>query len=167
MLLDPELITRLAPLHLKARTIAEGFIAGLHRSPFHGFSVEFAEHRPYNQGDDFKHIDWKVYGKTERFYVKQFEAETNLRAHVVLDISPSMHFKYHAEWTKFRCAVGLAAALIYMRDRQRVACGVALIVEEVQVCLPPRSCSGHIQHIFGRLEEELTKGSSSSEKRRR
>src|SRR5690625_5610639 len=81
MLLDPELITRLAPLHLKARTIAEGFIAGLHRSPFHGFSVEFAEHRPYNQGDDFKHIDWKVYGKTERFYVKQFEAETNLRAH--------------------------------------------------------------------------------------
>src|SRR5690625_6362993 len=73
MLLDPELITRLAPLHLKARTIAEGFIAGLHRSPFHGFSVEFAEHRPYNQGDDFKHIDWKVYGKTERFYVKQFE----------------------------------------------------------------------------------------------
>ena len=167
MLLDPELITRLAPLHLKARTIAEGFIAGLHRSPFHGFSVEFAEHRPYNQGDDFKHIDWKVYGKTERFYVKQFEAETNLRAHVVLDISPSMHFKYHAEWTKLQYAIHLAAALVYMLNRQRDACGLALFDEEIQFSLPPKSSYGHIQHIFGRLEEELAKESSSSEKRRR
>jgi uncharacterized protein (DUF58 family) len=83
MLLDSDILTRIAPLEVKARSIVEGFISGLHRSPYHGFSVEFAEHKPYNQGDDFKHIDWKVYGKTERFYVKQYEAETNLRAHVV------------------------------------------------------------------------------------
>lgn len=157
MILDPELITRLAPLHLKARTIAEGFISGLHRSPFHGFSVEFAEHRPYNQGDDFKHIDWKVYGKTERFYVKQFEAETNLRAHVVLDVSPSMHFKYHAEWTKLRYAIHFAAALVYMMHRQRDACGLVLFDEDIQFNLPPKSSYSHIRHLFSKLDEELAK----------
>lgn len=88
MILDPDLLSQLTPLDLKARTIVEGFISGLHRSPFHGFSVEFAEHRPYNQGDDFKHVDWKAYAKTERFYVKRYEAETNLRAHVVLSTDP-------------------------------------------------------------------------------
>lgn len=158
MILDPELITRLAPLHLKARTIAEGFISGLHRSPFHGFSVEFAEHRPYNQGDDFKHIDWKVYGKTERFYVKQFEAETNLRAHVVLDISPSMHFKYHADWTKLRYAIHFAAALVYMMHRQRDACGLVLFDEDIQFNLPPKSSYSHIRHLFSKLDDELAKG---------
>lgn len=157
MILDPELITRLAPLHLKARTIAEGFISGLHRSPFHGFSVEFAEHRAYNQGDDFKHIDWKVYGKTERFFVKQFEAETNLRAHVVLDISPSMHFKYHAQWTKLRYAIHFAAALIYMMHRQRDACGLVLFDEELRLNLPPKSSYSHIQHLFSLLENELSR----------
>ena len=120
MLLDPDLLTQLAPLDLKARTIVEGFIAGLHRSPYHGFSVEFAEHRPYNQGDDFKHIDWKVYAKTERFYVKRYEAETNLRAHIVMDVSSSMYFKHFAEWSKLRYAIHyVAACLLYTSPSPR------------------------------------------------
>src|SRR5690625_7484821 len=87
MLLDPDLLTQIAPLELKARTIVEGFVSGLHKSPYHGFSVEFAEHRPYNSGDDFKHIDWKVYGKTDRFYVRQDEDGTNISDYVGMRIS--------------------------------------------------------------------------------
>ncbi|MGK7370837.1 MAG: DUF58 domain-containing protein, partial [Candidatus Halalkalibacterium sp. M3_1C_030] len=84
MLLKPDLLSQLAPLELRARKIVEGFISGLHKSPYYGFSVEFAEHRPYNPGDDLKHVDWKVYAKTERFYVKQYEEETNLRCYLLL-----------------------------------------------------------------------------------
>lgn len=155
MILDPDLLTQLAPLDLKARTIVEGFISGLHRSPFHGFSVEFAEHRPYNQGDDFKHIDWKVYGKTERFYVKQYEAETNLRAHIVLDISSSMYFKHFAEWSKLRYAIHYAASLIYMMHRQRDACGLVLFDEIIQNSYPPKSSYSHIRMLYSELEEQL------------
>ncbi|TVR15162.1 MAG: DUF58 domain-containing protein [Balneolaceae bacterium] len=155
MILDPNLLTQLAPLDLKARTIVEGFISGLHRSPFHGFSVEFAEHRPYNQGDDFKHIDWKVYGKTERFYVKQFEAETNLRAHIVLDVSSSMYFKHFAEWSKLRYAIHYAASLIYMMHRQRDACGLVLFDEEIRTVFPPKSSYSHVRMLYRELEEQL------------
>ncbi len=155
MILDPNLLTQLAPLDLKARTIVEGFISGLHRSPFHGFSVEFAEHRPYNQGDDFKHIDWKVYGKTERFYVKQFEAETNLRAHIVLDVSSSMYFKHFAEWSKLRYAIHYAASLIYMMHRQRDACGLVLFDEEIRSVFPPKSSYSHVRLLYRELEQQL------------
>ncbi len=167
MILDPNLITQLAPLDLKARTIVEGFMSGLHRSPYHGFSVEFAEHRPYNQGDDFKHIDWKVYGKTERFYVKRYEAETNLRAHVVLDISSSMNFKYFAEWSKLRYSIHYAASLIHMMHKQRDACGLVLFDNEIRTDIPPKSSSTHIRRIFGELERLLvSERESRSEKRK-
>ena len=155
MLLDPELLTRLAPLDLKAKTIVEGFISGLHRSPYHGFSVEFAEHRPYNQGDDFKHIDWKVYGKTERFYVKRYEAETNLRAYILLDISSSMYFKYFAEWSKLRYSIHFAASLIHLMHRQRDACGLVLFDEEIVDQFPSKSSATHVRHLFSTLEREL------------
>ena len=167
MILDPDLLTRLAPLDLKAKTIVEGFISGLHRSPFHGFSVEFAEHRPYNKGDDFKHVDWKAYGKSERFYVKRFEAETNLKAHVVLDISSSMYFKHFAEWSKLRYAVHFAASLIYMMHRQRDACGLVLFDDEIRDFYPAKSSYSHIRMLFNRLEELLGQEKSAlSEKRR-
>jgi uncharacterized protein (DUF58 family) len=166
MILDPNLITQLAPLDLKARTIVEGFISGLHRSPYHGFSVEFAEHRPYNQGDDFKHIDWKVYGKTERFYVKRYEAETNLRAHVVLDISSSMNFKYFAEWSKLRYSIHYAASLIHMMHKQRDACGLVLFDDEIRINIPPKSSSTHKRHIFGELEQ-LLESEKENDKRKR
>ena len=100
MNINPEILSQIKGLELKAKKIIEGFIAGLHKSPYHGFSVEFAEHRPYNTGDDFKHIDWKVYAKKERFYVKQYEEETNLRCFLVLDTRSSMYFKHKAQWTK-------------------------------------------------------------------
>ncbi len=166
MILDPDLLTQLAPLDLKARTIVEGFISGLHRSPFHGFSVEFAEHRPYNQGDDFKHIDWKVYGKSERFYVKRYEAETNLRAHVVLDISSSMYFKHFAEWSKLRYAIHYAASLIYMMHRQRDACGLVLFDEKIRRLFPTKSSYSHVRMLYGQLEKELEQEKVKSKEQR-
>ena len=92
--LDPSFVGQLSNMELRARLIVEGFITGLHKSPYHGFSVEFAEHRPYNPGDELRHVDWKVYGKTDRHYVKQYEEETNLRHYVVLDTSSSMRYKH-------------------------------------------------------------------------
>ena len=155
MILDHALLNQLAPLELKARKIVEGFVSGLHRSPYHGFSVEFAEHRPYNQGDDFKHIDWKVYGKSERFYVKQYEAETNLRAHIALDVSSSMYFRHFADWSKLRYAIHFASALAYMMNRQRDATGLTLFDEDIRVRLPEKSTKSHLRLIFKHLEEEL------------
>lgn len=166
MILDPDLLSQLTPLDLKARTIVEGFISGLHRSPFHGFSVEFAEHRPYNQGDDFKHVDWKAYAKTERFYVKRYEAETNLRAHVVLDISSSMYFKHFAEWTKLRYAIHFAASLIYMMHRQRDACGLVLFDDEIRQFLPAKSSYSHVRMLYQQLEKELNEEKARSMERR-
>lgn len=166
MILNPDILTRLAPLEMKAKNIVEGFISGLHRSPYHGFSVEFAEHKPYNQGDEFRHIDWKVYGKTERFYVKQYEAETNLRAHVVLDVSSSMHFRHFAEWSKLQYAIHLAASLMYMLHRQRDASGLVLFDEEIREMLPAKSSYSHLRLLYSRLEEQLQSGRQTPERRR-
>lgn len=166
MLLDPDLLTQLAPLDLKARTIVEGFIAGLHRSPYHGFSVEFAEHRPYNQGDDFKHIDWKVYAKTERFYVKRYEAETNLRAHIVLDVSSSMYFKHFADWSKLRYSIHFVAALIHMMHRQRDATGLVTFDEDIIQNFPARSSGSHVRLLFSELEKLLTEEEKKSREQR-
>ncbi|MCC5914166.1 MAG: DUF58 domain-containing protein [Balneolaceae bacterium] len=161
MILNSDILTRLAPLEMKARHIVEGFISGLHRSPYHGFSVEFAEHKPYNQGDDFRHIDWKVYGKSERFYVKRYEAETNLRAHVVLDISSSMDFKHFADWSKLQYSIHLAASLMYMLHRQRDACGLILFDDDIREEYRARSSQKHLRHLYSRLEEWLSDASGS------
>jgi len=166
MILDHALLNQLAPLELKARKIVEGFVSGLHRSPYHGFSVEFAEHRPYNQGDDFKHIDWKVYGKSERFYVKQYEAETNLRAHIALDVSSSMYFRHFADWSKLRYAIHFASALAYMMNRQRDATGLTLFDEDIRVRLPEKSTRSHLRLIFQHLEEELEQEKKRSTEKR-
>lgn len=166
MLLDPNLLTQLAPLDLKARTIVEGFIAGLHRSPYHGFSVEFAEHRPYNQGDDFRHIDWKVYAKTERFYVKRYEAETNLRAHIVLDVSSSMYFKHFADWSKLRYSIHYVAALIHMMHRQRDATGLVTFDEDIIQNFPARSSGSHVRLLFSELEKLLNEEEKKSREQR-
>ncbi len=166
MLLDPDLLTQLAPLDLKARTIVEGFIAGLHRSPYHGFSVEFAEHRPYNQGDDFRHIDWKVYAKTERFYVKRYEAETNLRAHIVLDVSSSMYFKHFADWSKLRYSIHYVAALIHMMHRQRDATGLVTFDEDIIQNFPARSSGSHLRLLFSELEKLLAEEEKRSKEQR-
>lgn len=156
MLLDPELLSQLAPLELRARKIVEGFISGLHKSPYFGFSVEFAEHRPYNTGDDLKHVDWKVYAKSERFYVKQYEEETNLRCYVLLDTSSSMFYKYFGEWTKLRYASHFGSALMYMMHRQRDACGLITFSEEINTFIPAKSSYSHLRLIFTELEKLLS-----------
>lgn len=156
MLVTSDLITKLAPLDLKARHIVEGFISGLHKSPYHGFSIEFAEHRPYNQGDEIKHVDWKVFGKSDRLYVKQYEEETNLKAHILLDVSSSMLFKYHAEWNKLQYGVHLAAALMHLMHKQRDAVGLYLFDRGLRESLRPKATLSHLRRMYAMLEKELS-----------
>lgn len=149
--LDPRFISRLSNLELRARLVVEGFIAGLHKSPYHGFSVEFAEHRQYMPGDDFKHIDWKVYGKTDRFYVKQFQEETNLKAYMLLDCSASMRYGSH-DVSKFQYASYLAAALCYMLVHQRDAAGLITFDERIRSILPARSVTSYLPRLLMEIE---------------
>lgn len=167
MILQPEILSKLASLELRAKKIVEGFISGLHKSPFHGFSVEFAEHRPYNPGDDFKHIDWKVYAKKERFYVKQYEEETNLRAYVMLDTSSSMLFKHFGEWSKLRYGIHYAASLMYMMHRQRDACGFIPFHSKIETFIPAKSTYAHLRQIYIELERALIREDNKNEERRK
>ncbi len=155
MNINPEIVSQIKGLELKAKKIIEGFIAGLHKSPYHGFSVEFAEHRPYNTGDDFKHIDWKVYAKKERFYVKQYEEETNLRCFLVLDTSSSMYFKHKAQWTKLEYSAYLAAAMAYLMQGQRDAVGFASFADTLRTILPAKGTRRHLRRIFLEIEPYL------------
>jgi uncharacterized protein (DUF58 family) len=155
MIISPELISRLGPIELKARQIVEGFIAGLHKSPFYGFSVEFAEHRSYNPGDEIRHIDWKLYAKSERYYVKQYEEETNLRCHLVLDTSTSMHFKHFSPHSKLNYAAHFGAALLYLMHKQRDACGLITFDENIGHFIPSKSSYAHLRHIYTQLDGVL------------
>src|SRR5205085_6446664 len=121
--LDPSVIARLATMEMKARTVVEGFISGLHRSPYKGFSVEFAEYRQYLPGDDLATLDWKVFARTDRHYVKKFEEETNLECHLLLDVSASMGYRGGAAMSKVEYGSVLAASLAYLMGRQRDATG--------------------------------------------
>lgn len=166
MILRPEILSKLSSLELRAKKIIEGFISGLHRSPYHGFSVEFAEHRPYNPGDDFKHIDWKAYGKKERFYVKQYEEETNLRCYVLLDTSSSMLFKHFGEWSKLRYGIHYAASLMYLMHRQRDACGLIPFNTGVETFIPAKGTYAHLRQIYVQLEKELLKEEKADQEKR-
>jgi uncharacterized protein (DUF58 family) len=150
--LDPAVVSRLGGLELIARLVVEGFITGLHRSPYHGFSVEFAEHRPYMLGDEMKFIDWKVWAKTDRFYVKAFEEETNLRTYLLLDSSGSMGYGSGGV-TKFRYAVMMAAAFAYLMLRQRDAVGLVLFDEELRLLLEPRAARRQLNVLLGALAQ--------------
>jgi uncharacterized protein (DUF58 family) len=137
--LRPEVIRQVARLDLRAKFIVEGFLAGLHASPFHGFSVEFSEHRKYVPGDDLKDLDWNVYAKTDKYYLKKFEAETNLTGYLVMDLSASMAYTYRQELTKFDYAICLAAALGYLMIHQQDPVGLVTFDQRIQASLPPRS----------------------------
>src|SRR5215468_11997916 len=137
--LKPRVIQQVGRLDLKARFIVEGFLSGLHASPFQGFSVEFSEHRKYVPGDDVKDLDWTVYAKTERYYVKKFQAETNVTGYLAMDLSASMAYTYRQELTKFDYAICLAAALGYMMIHQQDPVGLVAFDTRIQACLPPRS----------------------------
>ncbi|RPH95090.1 DUF58 domain-containing protein [candidate division KSB1 bacterium] len=150
-LLQPEFVSRLKNMQLRARLVVEGFMVGLHKSPYHGFSVEFAEHRPYMPGDSLRNLDWKVYAKTDRYYVKEYEEETNLKAYLLLDISNSMNFGTTGV-TKFQYASYLAAALAYLMIQQRDAVGLTTYDTEVRAYLPPRSVRTYLNPLLSQLE---------------
>ena len=137
--LRPEVIRQVARLDLCAKFIVEGFLAGLHPSPFHGFSVEFSEHRKYVPGDDLKDLDWTVFAKTEKYYVKKFQAETNLTGYLLMDLSASMAYTYRQELTKFDYAICLAAALGYLMIHQQDPVGLITFDTTIRTSLPPRS----------------------------
>jgi uncharacterized protein (DUF58 family) len=149
--LDPAVVARLGSLELKARTIVEGFLSGLHRSPFKGFSVEFAEYRQYMPGDDLSTIDWKVYARSDRHYVKKFEEETNLNCHVMLDISGSMGYG-STGITKFEYGQCLAASLAYLMNRQRDAAGLTAFDDRIVNMLAASARPGHLHAMLVTLD---------------
>jgi uncharacterized protein (DUF58 family) len=149
--LDPAVVARLSNLELKARTVVEGFLSGLHRSPFKGFSVEFAEYRQYIPGDDLSTIDWKVYARSDRHYVKKFEEETNLNCHLMLDISGSMAYGSRGI-TKYQYGQCLAASLAYLMNRQRDAIGLAAFDERIVTMLPASARPGHLSALLITLD---------------
>lgn len=142
----------MAGLDLRARLVVEGFIAGLHKSPYKGFSVEFAEHRQYMPGDPIRNIDWKVYARRDRFYVKEFEEETNLRAYILVDASASMGYSSSSAVTKLEYAGSLAAALSYLMLRQQDSVGLVTFTSTIRNYIPPRSVKGHLNVILTELE---------------
>ncbi len=148
--LDPTTVSRLSRLDLKARLVVEGFIAGLHRSPFHGFSVEYAEHRQYMPGDPKKHIDWKVYAKSDRFYIKEYEEETNLKSYIFLDVSASMGYASDGI-SKLEYGKYLAASLSYLMLGQQDSVGLVLYDEKVRQYVPPRSVGSQLHTVLKQL----------------
>ncbi len=140
-------------LELLAKQAVEGFITGLHKSPYHGFSVEFAEHRIYNKGESTKHIDWKLYGRTERLFVKRYEEETNLRCQIVIDTSSSMYFPAD-KYNKIEFSIDASAAIIYMLRKQRDAVGLSLFDEQTHLHTPAKSSLTHQRFLFNELEKK-------------
>ncbi len=153
--LDPVIVSRLKNMELRARLIVEGFITGMHKSPYHGFSVEFAEHRPYNPGDALRHVDWKVYAKTDRHYVKQFEEETNLRHYVVLDTSSSMRYRHSSPISKLEYGAYLSASLHYLMVKQRDATGLITFDEKVHTLASPKSTTSYLRRLLVILEKTI------------
>ncbi|HTP79317.1 MAG TPA: DUF58 domain-containing protein [Bacteroidota bacterium] len=150
--LQPQVVAQLANMELRARLVVEGYITGLHKSPYHGFSVEFTEHRQYLPGDEMKYIDWKAYGKTDRYYIKQFEEETNLKSYILLDASRSMDFSSGRNMRKLEYASSIAAALAYLMVEQRDAVGLTVYDEHVRTSLPPRATRLYLKQILRELE---------------
>ncbi len=148
---DPEILAKIERLDLKARMIVEGYISGLHKSPFHGFSVEFAQHREYAPGDDLRRIDWKVYARSDRHYIKEYEEETNLVAYVAMDISESMRYA-SGRVSKLEYSSYIAASLIYLMLLQRDSVGLVLFDENVRKVIPDSSNPGHREQLIAALE---------------
>jgi uncharacterized protein (DUF58 family) len=149
--LKPEVIRQIARLDLRAQFIVKGFLQGLHASPFHGFSVEFSEHRKYTPGDDPHDIDWLVYAKTDKYYIKKYEAETNITGYLVMDLSRSMAYTYRQQLTKFDYAICLAAALCYLMIHQQDPCGLITFDEKIRDSLPPRSKRTQLGNVLSLL----------------
>ena len=158
--IDHNRLQQFGSLEFIARQVVEGFITGLHKSPFHGFSVEFAEHRQYNSGESIKHIDWKLYGRTDKLYVKRYEEETNLRCHIIIDNSSSMYFPVKKDVNidnpnKITFSVYAAAALINLLQRQRDAVGLSLFSDKIELTTEARSTTVHMKYLYTEMEKLL------------
>ena len=158
--LEPEMVARLSNMSLRARLVVEGYIIGKHRSPYHGFSVEFAEHKSYDIGDDVRNVDWKLFGKTDRFFIREYEEETNLRCTMLLDASGSMGYKGESaiSQTKLDYASRMAACLAYLILRQTDSVGLTVFDEKVRTQLPVRGGPSHVNNIIDILAETKVGG---------
>ncbi len=153
--LKPEVIRQISRLDLRAQFIVKGFLQGMHASPYHGFSVEFSEHRKYTSGDDPKDIDWLVYAKTDKYYVKKFEAETNINGYLVMDLSQSMAYTYRQELSKFEYSICLAAAMAYLMIHQQDPVGLLTFDQKIRESIAPKSKRkqlGNILSVLARLK---------------
>jgi len=160
--LKPEVVSQLKNMEIRARLVVEGFITGLHKSPYHGFSVEFSEYRQYMEGDNLKNIDWKVYGKTDKFYVKEFEEETNLKAYILLDTSKSMNYKSDKKnISKLEYGKYLAASLAYLLIKQRDACGILTFSDKIEEYIPPRMSNSHLRFLLSTLQNINPEGKTT------
>ncbi|OYT16484.1 MAG: DUF58 domain-containing protein [Bacteroidetes bacterium 4572_77] len=159
--IDRQLIEKFGSLELLARQVVEGFITGLHKSPFHGFSVEFAEHRLYNSGESIKHIDWKLYGRTDKLFVKRYEEETNLRCRIVLDTSSSMNYPLVKKFdsknhNKLSFSIIAAASIINILKKQRDAVGLSCFSKDIDIHTDTKSNNDHINHLYQLLSQQIT-----------
>ena len=158
---DPTSLAKYGYLTLVARQLVEGFLTGVHKSPYKGFSVEFAEHRQYYPGDEIRHIDWRAFGKTDRYYIKEYEEETNLKAHLLVDASGSMAYKGSGQASKFDYARYVAASLAYLMLHQRDAVGLATHDTQVRTLIPPRANSKHLLRVLQALERTKPGGETA------
>lgn len=161
--LDPQTLAKLAGLELRARAIVEGYVSGLHRSPYHGFSIEFAEHREYVPGDDLRFVDWKVYGKSDKYYLKQYEEETNLICNVVLDTSESMQYQGpDAPLSKLEYASCVAASIAYMVLQQQDSVGLTTFDREIRQLIRPSSNPSHLKQLLHVMQESVPQRKTST-----
>jgi uncharacterized protein (DUF58 family) len=149
--LDPELLARIGSLELLARAVVEGFMSGLHRSPFTGFSTEFTEYRQYNQGDDLRYLDWRLLGRTDRYFIKKYRADTNTQCHLLVDTSASMSYASSSSVSKLQYAQFLAASIAYLLNKQQDAVGLVAFDQKIHTHVPARNRTGHMRTIFGHL----------------
>ena len=149
-------------LELLAKQVVEGFITGLHQSPFHGFSVEFAEHRLYNSGESIKHLDWKLLARTDKLFIKRYEEETNLRCHILIDASSSMMYPVDQPYNKLTYSLDSAAALVFLMRKQRDAFGLSLFSDDLEFHAPAKSSLTHQQFILSTLEQILEKKNNNN-----
>lgn len=151
-------------IELLAKQVVEGFITGLHKSPFHGFSVEFAEHRLYNKGESTRHIDWKLYGRSDKLFTKKYEEETNLRCQIVIDGSSSMYFPQNGSITKYEFSVYAAASFIELLKKQRDAIGLSIITDKIELHTQAKSSPAHHRYLYSELEKRLISYEESNKK---
>jgi uncharacterized protein (DUF58 family) len=157
-------LARFGNLEILAKQVVEGFITGLHKSPFHGFSVEFAEHRLYNKGESTRHIDWKLFGRSDKLFTKKYEEETNLRCQIVIDCSSSMYYPKDGDMTKFDYSVYAAASMVELLKRQRDAVGLTLFSNKLELHTPTKSSPAHHRYLYSELEKKMTNYSTENKK---